>query len=499
MWQAKQIPRFPARPGALTLTGHLVVLGGLILAASGRVEAQAPVPPKAEKAPGIPPAARDQEKPKGSTTTVSAASGPIKVEKTVGDDAIQETLDSLLEQYPGVRSIRASVKDGVVKLDGQVDDDDTRTELTNVAKQVEGVRVVVNRLATDDESMTAPGLVLRKLESIWDVVSRRWLLGLLAFAIFLIFSGFARVSRNYSETLLAPFLKNPMIRSVVGSIISTLLLIGGLILALSVLNLTHAVASVLGVAGVVGLAVGFAFKDIAENFIASLLLGIRRPFQVGDYVTVAGQSGVVRSLNTRATVLVTLEGNHVRIPNNVIFKEILVNSTASPTYRVNFDVVIPYDASTSEATEAMTRALRAVDGVDRENPARALVEALEPGGVRVRAYYWVPVRGVDWLKLNSDTKLAVKVALQKAGILGSPTQPAPAAATNGKASASNEKDECALRAETNLNRDAHAASTARAVAPEGHPTPIERVLEQSETRVSEEGTNLLAGAGKANG
>ena len=128
--------------------------------------------------------------------------------------------------------------------------------------------------------------------------------------------------------------------------------------------------SILGLAGVVGLAVGFAFRDITENFIASVLLGVRRPFQIGDYVTVAGQSGVVKSLNTRATVLVTLEGNHVRIPNAMIFKEIMVNATASPSFRNSFDVVIPNEASTADALDAIDRALRETEGHPRR-PAAA--------------------------------------------------------------------------------------------------------------------------------
>ena len=170
----------------------------------------------------------------------------------------------------------------------------------------------------------------------------------------------ARLFAAHSETLLAPFVRNVLLRSVVGSLISSMLVIGGLLLALSALKLTQAVLSILGLAGVVGLAVGFAFRDITENFIASVLLGVRRPFQIGDYVTVAGQSGVVKSLNTRATVLVTLEGNHVRIPNAVIFKEIMVNATASPTFRNSFDV------ADSHRGVDRRRARR-----DRAGPARA--------------------------------------------------------------------------------------------------------------------------------
>jgi small-conductance mechanosensitive channel len=319
-----------------------------------------------------------------------------------------------------------------------------------------------------------------------------------ALVLVMFFSVLARLFNASSETLLAPFVRNVMLRSVVGSLISSGLVLAGLLAALSILNLTHAVLSILGLAGVVGLAVGFAFKDITENFIASVLLGVRRPFQVGDYVTVAGQSGVVKSLNTRATVLVTLEGNHIRIPNNVVYKEILVNASASVSFRGSFDVVVPYEASTAAALEAMTRALREVAGVLPEPPARALVEALEPGGVRLRAYYWTPVRGVDWFQLGSDAKLRVKVALQQAGIFpaaaAAPAPPAAAVPSGPDATPAPARAVAPGHAESNLRRDARAAEDAKAVPKDDRPTPMEHVLNAAESRVSEEGTNLLVEA-----
>jgi hypothetical protein len=234
------------------------------------------------------------------------------------------------------------------------------------------------------------------------------------------------------------------------------------------------------------------------------LLGVRRPFQIGDYVQVAGQAGVVLSLNTRATVLVTLEGNHVRIPNNIIYKEILVNATASPSARGNFDVVIPYEASTAVALEGMTAALREGDGILSEPPPRTLIEALEPGGVRLRAYYWAPVQEVDWFKLHSDAKLRVKVALQRAGIIAPAAAPPAGSKGNGNARSqggnapapapSPQPAVSREQAEANLRRDTRAAESATAAPAEGAPTPMEHVLNEAETRVSEEGTNLLAEA-----
>jgi hypothetical protein len=240
---------------------------------------------------------------------------------------------------------------------------------------------------------------------------------------------------------------------------------------------------------------------------------VRRPFRGGDYVTVAGQTGVVRSLNTRATVLVTLEGNHVRIPNNIIYKEILVNATASSSARGNFDVMIPYEASTAVAIDAMSAALREGDEILSDPPPRVLIEALEPGGVRLRAYYWAPVQEVDWFKLHSDAKLRVKVALQRAGIIAPavPSTAAPpamgpaASGGNGNARPQGANGPAPgpvpapissptvsrEQAEANLQRDTRAAESATAAPAAGATTPMGHVLNEAETRVSGEGANLL--------
>ena len=143
---------------------------------------------------------------------------------------------------------------------------------------------------------------------------------------------------------------------------------------------------------------------------------------------------MVQSLNTRATVLVTLEGNHVRIPNATVFKEIMINSTASPSFRNSFDVVIPNEASTADAIDAVNRALKEQKGILADPPPRALVEALEPDGVRIRADFWAPTQNVDWFLLLSEVKLRTKVALQEAGVIRGAANDFPA--KNGKQSES---------------------------------------------------------------
>ena len=254
------------------------------------------------------------------------------------------------------------------------------------------MRVVLNQMKTDDQMMSAWAFAARDFAAVGTYFQRNWLLIVLAIAIIVVSALLARLFATRSETILAPFVGNVLMRSVAGSLISSLLFFQRSdARGAGALRLTQVVLSILGVASIVGLAVGFAFRDITENFIASVLLGVRRPFQIGDYVTIAGQSGVVKSLNTRATVLVTLEGNHVRIPNATIFKEIMVNSTASPSFRNSFDVVIPNDASVVGAIEAINSALKELKGILNDPPPGVLV-----GAARAR---WSPNSSVS---LGSD-------------------------------------------------------------------------------------------------
>jgi small conductance mechanosensitive channel len=433
--------------------------------------------------------------------TAAEATGPISVAETVSDDSVQRKLEKLLPKYPGVRKIGVEIEDGVVTLTGHVADNDARDRLREFVRRVQGVNLVLNQTKTDVQVLTAREYALKQIRGYWDVVARKWLLCLFAFGLVLIASALARVFKRFSETILSLFTGNPLLRSVLGSVIAGLIMIGGVLSALHLLGMTEAVLSFLGLAGVVALAVGFAFRDIAENFIASVMLGVRRPFRVGDFIEVAGKSGVVKSLNTRATVLVSLDGSQVRIPNSVIFKEVLVNKSASTNMRGSFDVIVPWNASIATATQAITKALREHEGFEDDPPPRTLLEAIEPGGIRLRSFFWFPAKGVDRWKLLSDAQLAAKVALQNAGINPSPARlivqvagEGPLDVPGSHAGASSGAGESALttdEVEANLRHDTEAASIASAQLPEDQKNEISQALNVASKGISEEGRNLI--------
>jgi hypothetical protein len=191
----------------------------------------------------------------------------------------------------------------------------------------------------------------------------------------------------------------------------------------------------------------------------------------------------------------------LRIPNALIFKDILLNKTASTTVRGSFDVVIPWDASIATATEAISAALRGHEGFEEDPPPRTLVEAIEPGGIRLRSYFWYPARGVDRMKLVSDSLLAAKVALQKAGIAPAPGRMIIQVAGGGPlerpltraraASRDRSLTVAADKEQANLQNDTEAASIAAAQLPQDQENEIRHVLDIAGKGIDEEGRNLI--------
>ena len=188
-----------------------------------------PTPAAPAKSAGGASSSATAEKPKAA---VAATEGPITVHQQVSDKALDHFLARFLPKYPGVRDITVTVDDGVVTLTGQVDDDDTLDEITDVVKRVEGVRLVMNRMDTDDKVMSASEFAARELGAIGSYFKKNWLLMILAVVFVALSALIARVFAARSETILAPFVRNVLLRSVAGSVISTLVVMGGIMLAL---------------------------------------------------------------------------------------------------------------------------------------------------------------------------------------------------------------------------------------------------------------------------
>lgn len=209
---------------------------------------------------------------------------------------------------------------------------------------------------------------------------------------------------------------NPLLREINRTTIRWLVTLGGILLALEVLNATALVGAVLGTAGLLGVALGFAFKDILENYLAGILMSVRQPFAPRDHVVIEGNEGIVVALTSRATILMTLDGNHLRLPNALVFRGVTINYTRNPSRRFEFDVGIGVNEDLMQAQKIGITQLQVLEGVMDKPPPRAFISALGDSNVMVRFHGWVDQRSHDFIQVKSESIRRVKLALEDAGM-----------------------------------------------------------------------------------
>ena len=211
---------------------------------------------------------------------------------------------------------------------------------------------------------------------------------------------------------------NPYMDGLVRTVVRTAIMLVAIVIALDLIGLTAVVGAVLGSAGVVGLVLGFAFRDIAENYIAGILLSVRRPFEPGDTVNIDGRDGKVISVNSRATVLMTFDGNHLQIPNNLVFKSVILNYSRNPKRRFEFTMAIDGSQSIRQAQTLAMAAIAGVDGVIEEPAPSWQVVENGANGIVLRFHGWIDQRESDLAKTRSEAMRSTKAAFAHAGIEG---------------------------------------------------------------------------------
>ncbi len=207
-----------------------------------------------------------------------------------------------------------------------------------------------------------------------------------------------------------------LLRSVIAYGVGLLVFLFGTYIVLRVSGLTQLALTVVGGTGLIGLAVGLAFRDITENFLASIVLSMQRPFETGDLLEVVGVTGYVQQLNVRSTILMTLEGNLVQIPNATIYKSNLRNFTTNSNRREDFVVGIGYDDSINDAQEIARKVLVDHPAVLNDPEPLVLADSLGQATINLRVYFWLNGREHSWLKVRSSVIRLVKLAFQEQGI-----------------------------------------------------------------------------------
>ena len=203
---------------------------------------------------------------------------------------------------------------------------------------------------------------------------------------------------------------------VLGGLVKWGITLVGLLLAATIVMPSLKPGDLIAGLGVGSVAIGFAFKDILQNWLAGLLILLRQPFEVGDQVQVADFEGTVKRIETRATMIDTFDGQRVVIPNSDIYTNAILVKTARSMRRSDYEIGIGYSDRIDEACDVIVTALSGVEGVAEKPAPEALPWDLAASWVSIRARWWTNSRQTDVTHVRAKVIEAVKIALDEAGI-----------------------------------------------------------------------------------
>jgi len=212
------------------------------------------------------------------------------------------------------------------------------------------------------------------------------------------------------------FARNPFLAELVRQVVKFAAALVGLLLALEMLGAMAIAGALLGSAGVAGIALGFAFRDLLENYIASVLLSLRQPFAPDDAVKIDGWEGVVVGMNSRATVLMTWDGNHLRLPNAMVFKAVTTNYTRNGKRRFDFVLPLAPGSDAQDAMQAGLEAVRGTPGVMAEPAPFVQLKEVTRDELQIAFFAWVDQRGHDFGGTRSEALRRTRARLKTMGV-----------------------------------------------------------------------------------
>ena len=207
---------------------------------------------------------------------------------------------------------------------------------------------------------------------------------------------------------------DPLIVNFLGRITRWSLIVSGLILCMFLLGLGGIAGGLIAGAGVSAIIIGFAFKDIGENFLAGIILAFSRPYNIGDKVETGSTYGIVRALDLRNTHIKTFDGKDVYVPNAMVLKNPLINYTRDGFLRYEFLVGIDYDDNIQHAIEVVLKAASSVEGVLAGDKApQVQINELSTSTINLVVYIWTDTfdRTKDDLQIKTEVMNETKKAL----------------------------------------------------------------------------------------
>ncbi|MCB0566567.1 MAG: mechanosensitive ion channel family protein [Phaeodactylibacter sp.] len=240
----------------------------------------------------------------------------------------------------------------------------------------------------------------------------------LGIIIILVFWYLSSLFKRWSGKWLRLRMDDPLLAVFLSRLVKATFLTIGLLAFLQVVGLGKAAGSLLAGAGISAFVIGFAFKDIGENFLAGILMAFKRPFRIGDVIESGDIKGTIIGLSLRDTQVKTFDGKDVYIPNGMILKNPIINYTIDGFLRQEFDIGLDYGSDISQAIKVILGTLAKVPGIlQKEKAPSVLISELGSSSLNLKAYYWLDTfdHNVSGLEVKNQAVERTLLALDAAG------------------------------------------------------------------------------------
>ncbi|MGB3775487.1 MAG: mechanosensitive ion channel family protein [Leeuwenhoekiella sp.] len=194
------------------------------------------------------------------------------------------------------------------------------------------------------------------------------------------------------------------------------LILTGIMISLTIMSPNISPADLIASLGVSSVAIGFAFKDILQNWLAGILILMRQPFKIGDQIVADGFEGTVDRIETRATIITTYDGQSVVIPNSQIYTNSVRVKTAHEFLRSQYDVGVGYDQDYLKAMKILKETVQNVEGVSPDKPVETLVWDQADSWLTIRVRWWTKSDRASVVHIWSEVILKTQQAMNDAGI-----------------------------------------------------------------------------------
>ncbi len=330
------------------------------------------------------------------------------------DNDIRQRISGIFSEIEGLQAITVDVTQGVVSLTGETPNEkkaQQAIDLTNRLTDVVTVEDKINRTLDVQDNVTTVYQGLKNKSKTLIKALPLLVVGIIIFGLVTWFGSWL----SHRQKMWQRLTPNPFVAELLSQTVKVIFIIFGLILALSLVGAETLLGTLLGGAGVIGIAVGFAVKDSIENYIASLLLSIRQPFRARDQIVINDKEGIVVRLTSRATILMTLDGNQLRIPNAEVFKATILNYTKNPERRFTFELGVDANDDPLAAIKVGIDAINTLSFVLDEPKSIAIITNVGDSNIVLEFQVWVNQLDTDFAKARSIAIRETKHALENEG------------------------------------------------------------------------------------